>query len=130
MAVALTYGLGWLAAATSGLATSIAISRVARKFVVARAWCIITPHRIRTGCAQAWILSRSGKIPVVLLTTRQPFGESLLLWCPAGTSADDLMAASEMLAAACWASEVRVRSDPRYAHLVTVEVIRRSRALG
>ena len=46
----------------------------ARRHLIARAWCVITPHRVRVGCAQAWIHSRRGKIPIVLLTTRQPLG--------------------------------------------------------
>ena len=39
-----------------------------RRFLAARAWCIVTPHRVRTGCAQAWIHSRYGKLPIVLRT--------------------------------------------------------------
>lgn len=129
-AVALRYGPGWLVGAISGLVALVAGSPAGREFVVAQAWRIITPHRIRTCCAQAGIHSRSGKIPAVVVTTRQPFGERLLVWCPAGTSAEDLHSARATLAAACWASEVRVYSDPRYAHLVTVEVVRERSALS
>ncbi len=78
-------GLWW------GLATIVTASCLtaawpaARKHVVIRAWCVITPHRVRTGCAQAWIHSRRGKIPVVLCTTAEPFGERVYLWCRAGS---------------------------------------------
>ena len=34
-----------------------------RHWLVAHIRCIITAHRVRTGCAQAWIQTRSGKLP-------------------------------------------------------------------
>jgi hypothetical protein len=123
--------LGWAAGAalTAGLA-AVLISMVVgwpqgRRFLIARTWCIATPHRVRVGCAQAWIHSRSGKIPAVLLTRCQPFGERVFLWCRAGTSADDLSSARGLLAAACWAHDVQVTCDRRYAHLVILDVVRR-----
>jgi hypothetical protein len=93
--------------------------------MLGRAWCIITPHRVRVGCAQAWIHSRYGKIPIVLLTTRQPFGERVHLWCRAGTSAIDFTSAQLLLSTACWARDVRVNTNERYAQLITLDVIRR-----
>jgi hypothetical protein len=95
-----------------------------RRYLAARAWCVITPHRVRTGCVHAWIHSRYGKIPVILLTTRQPFGERLYLWCRAGIVAGDFVAARELLATACWADDVRVWRGERHAHLVCLDVIR------
>jgi hypothetical protein len=132
-----TAGLGatWIAlgtatasAVTAGLAIALAATAAmpaGRRFLVDRAWCVVTPHRVRVGCAQAWIHSRSGKIPAVLFTMRQPFGERVYLWCRAGTSAGDLSSARELLAAACWADDVRVSRSPRHAHVVTLDVIRR-----
>lgn len=96
-----------------------------RRYLVARAWCIITPHRVRVGCAQAWIHSRRGKIPVVLLTTRQPFGERVHIRCRAGTSAIDFASALPLLTAACWARDIRVSGNERFAQLMTADVIRR-----
>ena len=61
----------------------------ARQFAVDRAWCIITPHRVRVGCAQGLIYSSRGKIPVILRTSHQAFGERVLLWCRACTSVDE-----------------------------------------
>jgi hypothetical protein len=127
---------GWLVvgpvavAAVAAVLAAALIATVAywpwgRAFLAARAWCIVTPHRVRVGCGQAWIHSRAGKIPAVLLTRRQPFGERTYLWCRAGTSADDLASARVLLAAACWADDVRVTRSPRHAHLVMLDVIRR-----
>jgi hypothetical protein len=124
----MTLGWAW-AALTAGLAAAMvgvtACSPRGREFLVARAWCIVTPHRVRVGCAQAWIHSRNGKIPIVLITRRKPFGERVYLWCRAGTSAGDLTAEGELLTAACWADSIRVTRHPRYAHLVALDVIRR-----
>jgi hypothetical protein len=96
----------------------------ARRRAIARAWCVITPHRVRAGCAGAWIHSRGGRLPAVLLTTRQPFGERVRLWCRAGTCAQDFQSARELLTAACWARDMRVTCHPRYRQLVTLDVIR------
>ena len=63
-------------------------------------------------------------LPVILLTTAQPFGERVLLWCVAGISAEDLRGAKEALIAACWATDMRITASERHAHLVMVEVIR------
>ena len=96
-----------------------------RRLLVTRAWCVITPHRLRTGCANAWINSRYGRLPIILLTTAQPFGERVLLWCVAGVSAEDLVAAREALIAACWAADIKVNRSDRHRQLVIVDVIRR-----
>ena len=89
------------------------------------AWWMMTPHRVRTGMAQAWIHSRDGKIPIIVRTARQPFGERVHIWCRAGTSAEDFSLASHLIAAACWAREVRVYRSHRYAQVVVLDVIRR-----
>jgi hypothetical protein len=124
----LALGRAWAAATAALVAALIGITACwphGRRHLVARAWCIITPHRVRVGCAQAWIHSRNGKIPAILLTRRQPFGERVYLWCRAGTSAGDLTAERELIAAACWADDIWVTRHPRYAHLVALDVIRR-----
>lgn len=125
--VAANLGLIWLAAiAGAGLAALGALLRwpPARDRIVARIWCIVTPHRIRTGCVNAWVQSRSGRLPFVLYTVPTEYGQRVQLWCRAGITAADLFAARHVLAAACWAAEVRVIPSVRHAHLVALEVIR------
>lgn len=54
--IAASLGPVWLvAAAGAGLAAVCAMLRwpPARKRLIARAWCLITPHRIRAGCVNA-----------------------------------------------------------------------------
>jgi hypothetical protein len=112
-----TLGAAWLIAiAATGLAlfTWAMLWPPARKRLIARAWCIITPHRVRTGCAHAWVQSRDGRVPAVLYTTSAEFGERVMLWCRAGITAGDLEAARDILRAACWASDVRVVTNERY----------------
>ena len=62
---------------------------------------------------------------MIIQVTSEPFGERVRLWCPAGTSAEDIHAARDVLRAACWAADVRVARDEQRSHLVTVDVIRR-----
>ena len=94
------------------------------KRLVARAWCLITPHRVLTGCRHAWVQTRDGRLPVILYTTPAGFGERVTLWCRAGITHGDLEGARDILRAACWASDVRVVASARYAHVVVLEVIR------
>ena len=107
------------------IAAGAALWPPVRRRVAARAWCVITPHRVRAGCAGAWIHSRGGRLPAVLLTTRQPFGERVHLWCHAGSCAQDFQSALQLLTAACWAQDIQVTCHPRYQQLVTLDVIRR-----
>lgn len=115
----------WLTAGLAVVLAGTACFPAGRRFLLARIWCIVTAHRVRAGCAQAWIHSRYGKLPIIVLTRRQPFGERVYLWCRAGISAADFSSASKLVAAACWAQDIQVSRHARYAHLVALDVIRR-----
>jgi hypothetical protein len=135
LAAGATLALTWIAlgtataaALTGGLAAALALTVCfppGRRFLAARAWCIVTPHRLRTACAQAWIHSRYGKLPFILWTRSRPSGERVYLWCRAGISATDFSSARKLLAAACMAEDIKVSQHARYAHLVALDVIRR-----
>jgi hypothetical protein len=113
------------------IAAAIVISLIltcwplARRVVLDRAWCVITAHRVRVGCAEAMIYSSRGKIPMILWTSHEPFGERVLLYCRAGTSVNDFIAHRAILATACWAQDIVVLRDTAHPHLVTLDVIRR-----
>jgi hypothetical protein len=92
--------------------------------VTARLWCVVTPHRLRSGFVQARIQTRRGKLPVIVRTTPAAFGERVRVWCPAGISAEDFRGARETLRAACWARDLRVTRDIQYSHRITLDVIR------
>ena len=60
-----------LAARVGPLWTIASALAVAAAFAVlsplqSRFWCIVTQHRLRTGLKQAWVFSRSGRLPMVL----------------------------------------------------------------
>jgi hypothetical protein len=119
--------LGWTAAITTIAAVLFvaALWPPARTELAARMWCVITPHRIRKGMAQALIVTARGKLPIVFYTRPEAFGERLWIWCRAGTSPADLIGARDLLAAACWlASDVRIARHPDRASLAIVDVIR------
>ena len=96
----------------------------ARRWVVDHARCIITAHRVRTGCAQARILTWSGKLPVILLTSPRPHGERVYIWCRAGICLEDFEAGSHVVRSACWATDIRIWSHPRYSHIAILDIIR------
>ncbi len=128
VSVGLILGPGWLtvmAAATMAILAGSMAWAPSRRRLIARAWCVITPHRVRTGCTHAWIQTRDGRLPTVLYTAAADFGERVWLWCRAGITAGDLEAARDILRAACWASDVRVIVNDRRSHIVVLEVIRR-----
>lgn len=88
------------------------------------AWPVITAHRVRTGLARARVHNRNGWHPVISRVTSEEFGERVVLWCPAGTTAEDVYCARAILRDACWATDVRVTCDVLRSHIVTVDVIR------
>lgn len=122
----LVIGLGWAwaLAVVGTVIVTFTTWPAAQLWLLDHARCIITAHRIRTGCAQAWIQTRYGRLPIILLTTPEPFGERVHIWCSAGITREDFEEADGILRSACWASDVRVTSSSRYSHIVILDVIR------
>jgi hypothetical protein len=130
----LSAGLAAAVISFGGAATIIAVIVIAltvlcwptaRRFAVNRAWCVVIPHRVRVGCVEGLIYSSRGKIPIILWTSHRAFGERVVLYCRAGTTADDFVSARTVLAAACWAQDVTIFVDLHHTQLVTLDVIRR-----
>ena len=58
LAIGYLLGLGWLiaiAATALALMAAFLAWRPTRQWLIARAWCVVTPHRVRTGCVHAWV---------------------------------------------------------------------------
>jgi hypothetical protein len=118
--LAVRVGALWTVASALAVAAGFAALPLLRW----RLWCIVTQHRLRTGLKEAWVFSRSGRLPMVLWTRPVRAGEQLLVLLRAGMSAADLADAAAVLAATCWAREVRVEPHPTRAALVRLVVVR------
>lgn len=117
-------GANWAMLIVTVVTTVLTGWPAARRRLVAQTWCVLTQHRLRAGCAQAWIHNRRGRLPAVLWCAPKSYGEQVLVWCPAGITAEDFVEARRILASACYASEIEVVAHPRYRHLVMLGVIR------
>ena len=96
-----------------------------RRFAVRRFWCVVSRHRFHRLCWEARLHTRSGRLPRVLWTRPTKVGERLHVWCLAGICADDFEKSTGELAAACYARDARVTPNPRWSHIVTIDIIRR-----
>src|SRR5581483_6861447 len=66
ISIGVILGPGWLIATAAAAAATGACALAwpdSRRRLAARAWCVITPHRVRTGCTHAWIQTRDGRLP-------------------------------------------------------------------
>ncbi|MGH3940536.1 MAG: hypothetical protein ACRDTG_18240 [Pseudonocardiaceae bacterium] len=117
-------GANWAMLILTAVTTVLAGWPSARRRITAQAWCVVTQHRLRAGCAQAWIHNRRGRLPAVLWCSPKSYGEQIRLWCPAGVTAEHFVEARDVLASACYASDIEVIAHPKYSHLVTIGVLR------
>ncbi|MEU4233053.1 hypothetical protein AB0F17_52925 [Nonomuraea sp. NPDC026600] len=101
----------------------------ARSGAWGRIRCVVTAHRIRVGLVEAYVVNRRGKIPVIVWCAPAPFGERVWVWCRAGTTPSAIGQGRDVIAAACWASEVVVRPRSGSPHWVLLEVIRQGRSV-
>jgi hypothetical protein len=120
VALAVRIGALWTVGTLLAVAVAVAVLKPLRW----RWWCVVTPHRVRTACRNAWVCSATGRLPMVLWTRPVGEGERLVLLLRPGISADDVAAAAPVLAAACWAREVVVEPHPTQAQLVALTVVR------
>ena len=108
--------------ATAVVATVLPWSR---RFVIRRAWCVLSRHRIQKVCYETRMHTRSGRLPLVLRIHPTRVGERALIWCRAGICAADFEAHTPEIAAACYARQARVEGNKRWAQLLNVDIVRR-----
>jgi hypothetical protein len=96
-----------------------------RRFIVRRAWCVLSRHRIQRVCFETRMHTRSGRLPLVLRITPTQVGERALIWCRAGICAEDFEAHAAEIAAACLARQARIEGSKRWAQLVQLDIVRR-----
>ena len=96
-----------------------------RRYVIRRAWCVMTRHRMRSCFAQTRTMTHDGRMPFLLWSRPSPVGERVRVWLPAGMSVKDLDQVTPQLATACWARDARVQGSRSQAAYVLVDVVRR-----
>jgi hypothetical protein len=109
----------------AGTVAALAALPWTRRFLGRRAWCVLARHRIQKVCWETRLHTRSGRLPLILWTRPTQVGERLWVLCRAGVCATDFEDKQAELAAACFAREARVTRNPRWSHLITLDIIRR-----
>jgi hypothetical protein len=117
--------LTWSAVILTMAATVITVLPWTRRFIVRRAWCVLSRHRIQKVCYETRLHTRSGRLPLVLRIHPTQVGERALIWCRAGICAADFEAHTPEIAAACYARQARVEGNKRWAQLLNLDIVRR-----
>jgi hypothetical protein len=115
----------WLTLILIMSATAVTVLPQARRFIIRRAWCVLSRHRIQKVCFETRMHTRSGRLPLVLRIHPTEVGERALIWCRAGICAADFEAHTPEIAAACYARQARVEGNRRWAQLVQLDIVRR-----
>ena len=103
----------------------IAVLPWTRRFVIRRAWCVISRHRIQRVCFETRMHTRSGRLPLVLRITPTEVGERALIWCRAGICFEDFEAHAGEIAAACYARQARIEGSRGGRSSSRVDIVRR-----
>jgi hypothetical protein len=115
----------WAAVISTTALTVLTVLPWTRRFMIRRAWCVLSRHRIQKVCYETRMHTRSGRLPLVLRISPTQVGERALVWCRAGICKADFEAHAEEIAAACYARQTRVNGSKRWAQLVQVDIVRR-----
>jgi hypothetical protein len=115
----------WTVVTIIAAATGLAVLPWTRQFIIRRAWCVLSRHRIQKVCFETRMHTRSGRLPLVLRIHPTQVGERALIWCRAGICAADFEAHTGEIAAACYARQARVEGNKRWAQLVQLDIVRR-----
>ena len=107
----------WLTVILIMTGTAVTVLPQARRFIIRRAWCVLSRHRIQKVCFETRMHTRSGRLPLVLRIHPTQVGERALIWCRAGICAADFEAHTPEIAAACYARQARVEGNKRWAQL-------------
>ena len=115
----------WAMVILTATAAVVTVLPWTRRFVIRRAWCVLSRHRIQKVCFETRMHTRSGRLPLVLRIYPTQVGERALIWCRAGICAADFEAHTPEIAAACYARQARVEGNKRWAQLLNLDIVRR-----
>ena len=124
-ALAKAMALVWAVIILMTTATMVTVLPWSRRFIIRRAWCVLSRHRIQKVCYETRMHTRSGRLPLVLRIYPTQVGERALIWCRAGICAADFEAHTPEIAAACYARQARVEGNKRWAQLLNLDIVRR-----
>jgi hypothetical protein len=116
--------LTWAVIIVMATAAVVTVLPWSRRFVIRRAWCVLSRHRIQKVCYETRMHTRSGRLPLVLRIHPTRVGERALIWCRAGICAADFEAHTPEIAAACYARQARVEGNRRWAQLLNLDIVR------
>jgi hypothetical protein len=115
----------WALITFAALVAAMFITRPVRRFIIRRAWCVMSRHRLQKVFFETRMHTRSGRLSLVLRIHPTQVGERALIWCRAGICFEDFEAHTGEIAAACYAREARIERSKRWAQLVQVNIVRR-----
>ena len=115
----------WAVVILTASATAISVLPWTRWFILRRAWCVLSRHRIQKVCYETRMHTRSGRLPLVLRIYPTEVGERAIIWCRAGICAEDFELNAAEIAAACYARQARIEGHRRWAQIVILDIVRR-----
>ncbi len=123
--LALALSIAWALIIIAAVMTVLLVVPFTRRFIIRRAWCVISRHRLQKVFYETRMHSRSGRLSLVLRIHPTQVAERALIWCRAGICFEDFEAHTGEIAAACYAREARIERSKRWAQLVQVSIVRR-----
>jgi hypothetical protein len=116
--------LTWALTVLGGLALALAVIPHTRRFITARAWCVLARHRLQKLCWEARLHTRTGRLPLIMWIRPTKVGERAHVLCRAGICMEDFEARIDQIRAACFARDARVTRNTRWSQLVTIDIVR------
>jgi hypothetical protein len=105
-------------------ASVLMAQRETRRWVVDRAHCLLTRHRLYKALEEVQT-QVGGQLPLVLRVRPSASGEKAFLWRRhGGITAETLHLCATWLAVACWAKEAHVHRSTRWPRVIIIEVVR------
>ncbi len=123
--LALAISVAWALVILATAMTVVSLLPPTRRFIIRRAWCVLSRHRLQRVFFETRMHTRSGRLSLVLRIHPTEVGERALIWCRAGICFEDFEAHTGEIAAACYAREARIERSKRWAQLVQVNIVRR-----
>ncbi len=114
----------WAAVVVGVLVLAVVAVPQTRRYTVRRFWCVLARHRLQRVCYETRLHTRAGRLPLVLWIRPTKVGVRAHVLCRAGICAEDFADNAAEIAAACYARDTRITPNPKWSHLLTLDIIR------